>query len=97
MPEIHAFRASCTSAADTPDLHFEYFATEPAAFAWSEDAVAEEHYGQIVVEAQRADGTWNPIASFVPFPPAAKLLLAQRRSSKEKARARRGRERRASE
>ena len=56
---------------DTPDLHLEYFDTEPEALAWSEDAVADEHYGQIVVEAQRADGTWKAIATFVPLPPAA--------------------------
>ena len=69
MSEIHAFRASCMSG-HTPDLHFEYFITEPAALEWSEDAVAAEHYGQIVVEAQRADGTWKPIVSFVTLPPA---------------------------
>jgi hypothetical protein len=70
MSEIHAFRASCTSG-DIPDLHFEYFATEPEVLAWSEDAIAGEQYGQIVVEAQRIDRTWKVIATFVPLPPAA--------------------------
>ena len=71
MREIHAFRASCLYAADMPDLHFEYFATEPTASAWSEEAVADEDYGQIFVEAQRLDGTWKVIATFVPPPPTA--------------------------
>jgi hypothetical protein len=70
VSEIHAFRASCTSA-DSPDLHFEYFVTEPEALEWSEDAVAQEDYFQIVVEAQRADGPWETIASFVSLPPPA--------------------------
>jgi hypothetical protein len=69
MSELHAFRASCILAADNPDLHFEYFATEPVALAWSEDAVADEHYGQIVVEALRVDRTWQVVATFVSLPP----------------------------